>query len=421
MSTPLALTLVSLSLSAFFSGLEIAFVAANRFELELENKKGDIYYRILSFAAKKPSWFLAAMLVGNNVALVIFGMFMPDLLDPGLHFLNHAPYVLLLVQTLLSTIVILLIAEFLPKSLFSSRPMEMLRVFAIPAILFYILFLPIVAIIVGFSNLLLRVIFGEKGMEKTPSFTLLDLNKYVKEYTDTGQINENEDHEIRIFRNALDLSTNKVRDFMIPRTEIIAMDENENLEKLNELFTEHRVSKVLIYRESIDQIVGYIHSFDLFSKPQNVTSILRSIEFIPESMTAETLLKRMTQENQSIMVVLDEYGVTAGMITLEDVVEEIFGEIDDEHDVEDLSEKQIDENTFLFSGRLEIDYLNDKYALNIPSGEGYSTLGGYITHNLERIPQNDERVVLHTFDLKIIKSTDRFVQEIKLRVIREED
>jgi putative hemolysin len=421
MNTPLALSLLSLSLSAFFSGLEIAFISANRFELELENKKGDIYYRILSFAAKKPSWFIAAMLVGNNVALVVFGMFMPDLLNPSLDFLSHNPFALLLVQTLLSTAVILLIAEFLPKSLFSSRPMEMLRAFAIPAILFYTLFLPIVAIIVGFSNLFLRVLFGEKGMEKTPSFTLLDLNKYVKEYTDTGQINENEEHEIRIFRNALDLSTNKVRDFIIPRTEIIAMEENENLEKLNALFTEHRVSKILIYRETIDQIIGYIHSFDLFAKPKSVNGIVRPIEFIPESMTAETLLKRMTKDNQSIMVVLDEYGVTAGMITLEDVVEEIFGEIDDEHDVEDLSEKQIDENTYLLSGRLEVDYLNKKYGLNIPSGEGYSTLGGYITHNLERIPQNDEKILLHSFEMIIIKSNDRFVQEIKLIVLQEEN
>lgn len=421
MTTPLILVFISLALSAFFSGLEIAFVSANRFEIELETKKGNIYYRLLSFAARKPSWFIAAMLVGNNIALVVFGLFMPDILDPSLNFLLGSPFALLLVQTLISTLIILLIAEFIPKSLFSSRPMEMLRVFALPAIAFYILFLPVVALIVGFSNFFLRVFFGEKGMESTPSFTLLDVNKYVREYTDTGQIKASEEHEIRIFRNALDLSTNKVREFMVPRTEIIAMDIDEDLSRLKEIFTEHSVSKVLIFDDSIDHIVGYVHSFDLFAQPKSVKEVIRNIEFIPESMTAETLLRRMTQENQSIMVVLDEYGVTAGMITLEDVVEEIFGEIDDEHDVEDLPEKIIEENHYLLSGRLEIDYLNDKYGLGIPSSESYSTLGGFITHYLERIPKDGEHAVIQSFDIKIIKSTDKFLQEVKLKKIIDRD
>jgi putative hemolysin len=411
--SPLGFVLISLALSAFFSGMEIAFVSANRFEIELENKKGNFYYRLLSLVSRKPSWFIAAMLVGNNLALVLFGLFMPDILDPVLKWIN-APYILLLVQTIISTIVILITAEFIPKSFFSGSPMEMLRLFTIPAMLFYVLFLPVVALIVGISNFVLRVFFGERGNDPIPSFTMLDLDNYVKEYTDTGQVEKNEEHEIRIFRNALQLSKNKVRDFMVPRTEIIAMDIELNIEELRTLFIEHNVSKILIYRDSIDNIIGYVHSFELFNNPKDIKSLLRPTRFIPESMSADTVLRLMTQENRSIAVVLDEFGVTSGIVTLEDVVEELFGEIDDEHDTENLAEEQLNENSYIFSARLEIDYLNDKYALNIQTQDGFSTLGGYITHHLERIPKVGEVVEINSHRITILKGNDRFLQEVKL-------
>ncbi len=415
--TPLWLVLISLTLSAFFSGMEIAFISANRFEIELENKKGNIYYKLLSLASRKPSWFIAAMLVGNNLALVLFGLFMPDLLAPATNWIA-APYALLLAHTFLSTIVILVAAEFIPKSIFSSSPMRMLRIFALPAVLFYMLFLPLVAITVGLSNLFLRVFFGEKSSDPTPAFSMLDLNNYVKEYTDTGQIEESEEHEIRIFRNALELSTNKVRDFMVPRTEIIAMEIQGSLDELKQLFIEHNVSKILIYRETIDNIIGYVHSFEFFNEPSSVDGLLRPTRFVPESMSAETILRVMTQENRSIAVVLDEFGVTSGMVTLEDVVEELFGEIDDEHDTEELTEKQLDDDTFVFSTRLETDYINEKYNLGVPHHEAYSTLGGFITHNLERIPKTGEKVNIPPFRIHIIRATDRFLEEVKISIER---
>ncbi|MCC5917496.1 MAG: HlyC/CorC family transporter [Cryomorphaceae bacterium] len=416
--TPIGFVLISLAFSAFFSGMEIAFISANRFEIELENKKGNIYYRLLSIVSRKPSWFIAAMLVGNNLALVLFGLFFPDTLDPILGWIR-APYILLLVQTLISTIIILVVAEFVPKSFFSSRAMDMLRFFSLPAIFIYFLFFPIVALVVGFSNFILRVFFGERGNDKSPSFSMLDLNNYVKEYTDTAQAEDNEDHEIRIFRNALELSTNKVRDFMVPRTEIIAMDIEEDLEALRSLFIEHNVSKILIFRDSVDNIIGYVHSFEFFNHPENLESLLRPIRFIPESMSADAVLKIMTQENRSIAVVLDEFGVTSGMVTLEDVVEELFGEIDDEHDTEDLAEDQVDENTYIFSTRLEIDYLNETYALNLITHDGYATLGGYITHHLERIPKVGEVAVIDDNEFTIIEATDRTLVEVKLRKVEE--
>lgn len=415
--TPLGYVIASLTLSAFFSGMEIAFISANRFEIELENKKGNIYYRLLALASRKPSWFIAAMLVGNNLALVLFGLFMPEKLQPFTNWIS-APYLLLFVQTVLSTIVILVAAEFIPKSIFSSSPMRMLRIFALPAVMFYLLFLPIVAIAVGFSNVFLRIVLGEKSSDPTPVFSMLDLNNYVKEYTDTGQIEQSEEHEIRIFRNALELSTNKVRDFMVPRTEIIAMDIQGALGELKNLFIEHNVSKILIYRETIDNIIGYIHSFEFFNNPLSVDGLLRPTRFVPESMNADTLLRVMTQENRSIAVVLDEFGVTSGMVTLEDVVEELFGEIDDEHDTEDMIERQLDADTFVFSARLETDYLNDTYHLDIPHHEAYSTLGGFITHNIERIPKTGEKVEVPPFRIHILNATDRFLEEVKLSVER---
>ncbi len=414
----LILVLISLTLSAFFSGMEIAFVSANRFEIELENKKGNIYYRLLSLASRKPSWFIAAMLVGNNLALVLFGMYMPDLLHPITGWIN-ANYALLFVQTVLSTIIILVAAEFIPKSIFSSSPMRMLRIFALPAVMFYLLFLPLVALVVGLSNAFLRIFLGEKSSDPIPAFSMLDLNNFVKEYTDTGNIEASEENEIRIFRNALELSTNKVRDFMVPRTEIIAKEIGCTLEELKGEFIKHNVSKILIFRDSIDNIIGYVHSFEFFNNPSSVESLLRPTRFVPESMNAETLLRVMTQENRSIAVVLDEYGVTSGMVTLEDVVEELFGEIDDEHDTEDLVEKQIDDNSYIFSTRLEIDYLNDKYNFNLPFHETYSTLGGFITHHLERIPKSGEKTSIPPFRIQILKGNERFLQEVKLSVERD--
>ncbi|MEQ9262054.1 MAG: hemolysin family protein [Owenweeksia sp.] len=409
----------SILFSAFFSGVEIAFVSSNRFHIEIENKKGNFAYQIISFLVKNPSRFIATMLVGNNIALVLYGLFMPELLNPLLSSLENE-YLLLLLQTVLSTIIILVIAEFLPKAVFNTHSTRLLEIFALPSSVFYVIFYPVVSLMIGISNFVMRYILRAKENESQHVFDRVDLDNYIRERTDSSSNGEQEeDHEIQIFRNALEFSERKAREFMVPRTEMIAMDVTQNIRVLKDKFIESSLSKILIFKDSVDNIIGYTHSFELFKKPQNIRSILRPVSFIPESMPANEILNLLIRERRSIAVVLDEFGGTSGLVTVEDIVEELFGEIDDEHDVEELTETKLAENEYRFSARQEIDYLNEKYDLKLPESENYSTLGGLIIDHLESIPQKGEKLHVSPFVFSIEQVSNSKIEEIRLKILED--
>lgn len=398
--------------------MEIAFISSNRFHIELEQQKGTFVYRIIGYLVKNPSRFIAAMLVGNNIALVIYGWFMPEVMEPYIPISN--PYVLLLVQTILSTILVLIFAEFLPKAIFSSNATKLLEAFAVPSWLFHFLFAPIVWLMMGISNFVMRYILRTAEEEGQKAFNKVDLENYISERSEASDEQEEVDHEIQIFRNALEFSERKAREFMVPRTEIVAMDVEEDIQKLAQEFIGSSLSKILIYQGSVDNIIGYVHSFELFKKPKDIRSVLRPVSFLPESMPAHETLNLLMRERRSIAVVLDEFGGTSGLVTIEDVVEEIFGEIDDEHDVEDLLEQEVKSGEYLFSARQEIDYLNDKYNLGLPEDEAYNSLGGLIINHLESIPEKGEELRLPGFHLKMEAVSNSKIEIVRLRQVEEE-
>jgi CBS domain containing-hemolysin-like protein len=410
--------LLSLLASAFFSGIEIAYVTSNKFHIEIENKKGNFSYQVLSKLMKKPARFIAAMLVGNNIALVVYGTFMPELLDPLLGGISNE-YVLLLGQTLLSTIIILVLAEFLPKAVFNTHSTRLLEAFALPTQLFYWLFAPIVALMIWVSNFVMKYILKTDTAHTQQVFDKVDLDNYIRERTDAGTEEEDVDAEIQIFRNALDFSEIKAREFMVPRTEIEAVDVDAGLEELRARFIESNLSKILIYKNNVDNIIGYAHSFELFKLPKSIRSMLRPVSFIPESMAANEVLNLLIKERRSIAVVIDEFGGTSGLVTIEDIVEELFGEIDDEHDTEDLLEKQVHEDEWVLSARHEISYLNEKYDLQLPESENYTTLGGLILNLLESIPEKGERINLEHYLFEIKEVSNARIEEVRL--IREDN
>lgn len=407
--------IISLSIffSAFFSGIEIAFISSNRFHIELENKKGSYIYKIISFLVQNPPRFIAAMLVGNNVALVIYGLFMPEVLTPYLPIEN--PYLLLLVQTILSTFLILIFAEFLPKALFNANSNALLEFFALPSGFFYFLFYPIVSLMIGISNFVMHYIFKLEEEEGQKAFNKVDLDNYIRERTDLADEKEYVDHEIAIFRNALEFSDRKAREFMIPRIEMVAMEVDGDIEDLKDEFISSNLSKILIYKETADHVIGYVHSFELFKKPKDIQAILRPVSFLPESMPANETLNLLMKEKRSIAVVLDEFGGTAGLVTVEDVIEEIFGEIDDEHDIEENIEKEISDNEYLFSAKIEIDYLNEKYNLQLPEDDNYNSLGGLVINLLESIPDKGQEIVIENYTLKMEEVSNSRIDIIRLK------
>lgn len=407
--------ILSVLFSALFSGIEIAFVSSNRFHIEVENKKGIFSYQIISKLIKRPARFIAAMLVGNNVALVIYGLFMPVLLSPI--FPGELTIWVLLLQTFISTIIILVLAEFLPKAIFNTNPTWYLQIFAVPSAFFYYLFYPVVSFMIVISNFVLKYILKANPKEAESVFNKVDLDNYVRERTDAFTPNEDEvDTEIQIFKNALEFNEIKAREFMIPRTEVVALDASLGIEELKETFIESSLSKILIYKESVDNIIGYTHSFELFKKPKDIKSILRPVSFIPESMPANEILNLLIRERRSIAVVLDEFGGTSGLVTMEDIVEELFGEIDDEHDTEDLIEDRITDTEYRLSARQEIDYLNIKYDLKLPESENYSTLGGLVINYLESIPIQGEEFHLPPFVFIVEDVSESKINTIRLRI-----
>ncbi len=419
------IVIIMLILSGFFSGIEIAFVSSNRLKLELDKSKGHYNARIIATFASKPSKFIGTLLLGNNIALVLYGIAIAKILTPWLQKLFVSPFdtelFILLAQTIIATLLILVTAEFLPKVLFRIRPNAIINFFAVPVKIIYYILYPFVFLFIGFSEFVLKKLFRVNFEKEDYSFSAIDLGDYVKEFT-KGENDESEiSQEIQIFQNAIDFHRIKLRECMTPRTEIIAFDEGDSVEQLRQSFIETGHSKILIYRENIDTIIGYTHSYDMFKKPETITEILHSIIIVPETMLANKVLSTMLTENKSVAVVVDEFGGTSGMITMEDVIEEIFGEIEDEHDNEDLLEKQIKEDEFLFSGRLEIDYLNEKYDISIPVSDDYETLAGFIIHHYESIPLINESIKIYNFNFKIIQAEKNRIELISLKIIGTDD
>lgn len=406
----------SLIFSAFFSGIEISFISSNRLKIELDKNKGSINGKISAFFYRNEGHFIATLLLGNNIALVLFGIYFAQFLNPFIHNWGvDNNILLLLIQTILSTILVLTLAEFLPKAVFQLNPNGFLKTFAIPMYLMYwILYFP--TSIIMFISMQFLKLFNIRLDNNEKVFSKVDLEHYVQDIN--KRIKEEEDfgNEMQILQNALDFSKIKARDCLIPRTELIAISFDQEIEKLHKLFIETGISKILIYRDNIDNIIGYVHSFELFKKPKAISEVLRPISFVPAAIPGKELLEIFTKSKSNIAVVVDEYGGTAGVITIEDIIEEIFGEIEDEHDVEDWLEEKISENEYLFSGRVEIDYLNENYHFKFEESENYETLGGLIIHELESIPEIGTQIEVGPYKLVIEEVSDRKIEIVKLLI-----
>lgn len=414
------IVIITLILSAFFSGMEIAFSSSNKLKIELDRGKGVISGKILSGFSKTPSRFIGALLIGNNISLVIYGIVMVKILEPYLS--NLLPRELaseslfLIIQTIISTLLILLTAEFIPKMLFRINPNNILNFFAIPAQIIYYILYPVVFIFIGFSEFILKKFFRVKFTNENKAFSPIDLDNYLKESSHNIKPEKEVNQEIQMFQNVIDFGKIKLRECLIPRTEIIAVDENDHIDVAKQLFIDHGLSKILVYRESIDNIIGYIHSYDMFQNPQNISSILKPIIIVPETMLANDVLGMFIKQSRSIALVVDEFGGTSGMVTMEDIIEEIFGEITDEHDVEDLIEKQINEKEYILSARLEIDYLNEKYDLGLPESEDYETLAGLIIHYHKSIPSQSDEIIIKNFIFRILQASKMKIEKISLKI-----
>jgi CBS domain containing-hemolysin-like protein len=411
---------ISLAFSAFFSGVEIAYISANKLRIELESKQGLISSKILStFFLSAPSRFIGTMLVGNNTSLVIYGITMAGILEPPLQFYFKSEISVLTAQTIISTLVILITAEFLPKALFRINPNRILKVFAIPILLLYILLYPIVILTTGISTFILQKIFRVKLEEGKQAFDRIDLDNYIREVTSLDEDKDARDHEIQIFQNALDFPSMKVRDSMIPRPEIEALEVNSMIDELRQKFIETGLSKILIYKDNVDEIIGYVHSYEMFKRPENIRSVLLPVLIIPETMASQEAMTLFIQEHKSIAVVVDEFGGTAGILTIEDVMEEIFGEIEDEHDTEELEETKISDHEYIFAGRLDIEYLNDEYKLNFPVSEDYDTLAGLIITHSGNIPEKGEEIRIDNFLFNILEVGETRIEKVKLHLLNE--
>ncbi|MBB1546686.1 MAG: HlyC/CorC family transporter [Capnocytophaga sp.] len=412
----IVIILTTLVLSAFFSGFEIAYVSSNKVHIEILKKQEGLIANILTRLTYRPSKLLATMLVGNNVALVVYGFEMGKvmtlLLPP--FFQN------VLWHTIISTLIILITADFMPKVFFQIYANQLLKLFAIPAYFFYLLFYPFSSFIIWISDFVLRVFFKTKGDYVPLSFTKVELVDYISEQMGNAPKKEEVDAEVQMFQNALEFSGVKAREIMIPRTEIVAVDLNETIENLIATFVSSGFSKILIYNENTDDIVGYVHSFDMFKKPKTIKEVLIPIVTIPETIQINEVLNLLMRKRKSMAVVLDEYGGTSGIVTLEDIVEELFGEIEDEHDKDKFIEEKISDDEYLFSARLEVDYINETYHLNLPESEEYETLSGLIVLHTEEIPTQGETISLPPFVFSIEACSQTRIETVRI-FIKESD
>tara|TARA_B110000908_G_C10189852_1_gene419934 strand:+ start:31 stop:1299 length:1269 start_codon:yes stop_codon:yes gene_type:complete len=421
MTSQLVVIVISIFFSAFFSGMEIAFISSNKIYLEIEKKQLGVFSFLLKKITKKPSKFIATMLLGNNVALVIYGIYsgqlILDLLFPYLNPLESLEFLYIFYQTLISTLVILITAEFLPKVLFQIYANNLLKFLSLPAYFFYVVLTPITFILNFISDSVLGNYFKTKKDEMRVVFTKDELGDYINEELGNESIDNNIDSEIQIFQNALEFSKVRAREVMVPRTEIISVDRYIKPNELNKIFIQTGLSKILIHRENIDNIVGYVSLMDIFKEYKNFKSIIKPVEYIPESMFINDILNLLTKKRKNIALVIDEYGGTSGIITKEDIIEELFGEIEDEHDSPNFLENKLKENLFLFSARLEVGYLNDQYKLDIPVSDQYETLGGFIVHRNQDIPLIKEVLKIDQFEFKIKEVSNTKIETVELKVL----
>ena len=429
MSSATLIIVLSLLFSAFFSGMEIAFVSSNKIHIEIEKKQGGFLSLLLTKITAKPSKFIATMLIGNNIALVVYGLYMGDVLVAW--FTEHLPtdstllYYLfnelsLLTQTVISTLVILITAEILPKVFFQIYANSLLKLLALPAYIFYFLFSVFSSFVIWISDFVLKTFFKTKGDEVQLAFTKVELGNYISEQMESVEADDEVDSEIIIFQNALEFSDIKAREAMVPRTELTAIEIHDTIQNLSTLFTQTGHSKIVVYKNTIDDILGYVHAFDLFKNPKTIKSMLMPVEFVPETMLAKDILNVLSKKHKSLAVVLDEYGGTSGILTVEDIVEELFGEIEDEHDSVALIEEQIDEQSFLFSARLEVDHLNESYKLQLPEHENYETLGGLIVHHTQEIPEQNQHIKIDNFLFTIEEVSNTKIELIALKIQAED-
>ena len=412
--------ILCLILSAFFSGMEIAFVSSNKIYLEIEKKQDDFISKILTKLTQKPSKFIATMLVGNNIAMVVYGFFMGDLLMHWFVTLgfNFTDFSNLLLQTTISTLIVLMTSEFLPKVFFQIYANSFIKFFALPAYFFYKLFYYISSFLIWISDYVLRKFFKTEGDQINLSFSKVELGNYISEQMNAVQDHETVDSEIQIFQNALEFSGVKAREIMTPRTELVAVDLYSSIVDLRELFIETGYSKILVYTNTLDDIVGYVHSFELFKKPRSIKSIMIPVEFVPETIFIKDTMNLLTKKRKSIAVILDEYGGTSGIVTIEDIVEELFGEIEDEHDLDGaLIETKVGESTYLFSTRLDVEYLNETYKFEIPENDSYETLGGFIVDFTKEIPQKETQITIGNFQFVIEEATNKKIELVKMTVL----
>lgn len=417
MDYSIIIILTMLLLSAFFSGMEIAYVSSNKIHIEIEKKQNNFLAGVLKKITKRPSKFIATMLVGNNIAVVIYGFFMGDLL---MEYIPIAGFSGLLIQTVISTIVILMTAEFLPKVFFQIYANHLVKVFAVPAYFFYVIFSLISEFIIWISDLVLKHVFKSKGDTVQLTFSKLELGNYISEQMEIAEAKEEMDSEIQIFQNALDFSEVKSREAMIPRTEVVAVDIDTTPKELAKIFSETGLSKILVYNESIDDILGYVHSFELFKKPSTLKKILMPVVFVPETMLIKDVLGILSKKRKSIAVVIDEYGGTSGIITVEDIIEELFGDIEDEHDSIALTEEELGQGHYKFSARLEVDYLNETFKLDLEESENYETLGGLIVNHTEEIPEKGETVEIEGYIFTILEVSNTKIELVEVKRISED-
>ena len=410
------IAIFTLLFSAFFSGVEIAFISANKLKLELDKNSGKFPANIITYFSKNESDFITTMLVGNNIALVVYGIVMTQILTPQIADYLHSDVALLLVQTIITTLIVLVTAEFFPKVIFRIYPNQILRLFSIPIWLFFVLFRPVALLMLYLAKVVLKYILGQKIEEGKQVFGKTDLDEYLSNVKSAEGLEESR-VEVEMLQNVLDLTDKKLRECMIPRTEIVAMDILSPINEIKDKFIATKLSKLLIYKGNIDKVIGYVHSSDLFRNPKNVRSVLLPIPFVPESMSAMQLLNQFIESNKGIALVVDEFGGTSGMLTIEDVTEEIVGEIVDEHDMEEITDKQLSKNQYQLFARLDIEVVNKKYGLDLPESDEYETIAGLILHHLAEIPKQDDVIELEEFQFTIIKVNDTAIQEVRLEAV----
>lgn len=419
MSVEITVLLISLLLSAFFSGMEIAFVSSNKIRLEIQKTQNKGYSVLLKSLTKSPSRFIVSMLVGNNIALVVYGIFAGELIVQQI-FSDYAsfsslPLHIIFYQTLISTAVILITAEFLPKVFFQIYANRFLSVFALPAFVFYQMMKPVSWAILRFSDSVLLRFFNVPKQEESIAFSKVELGDFISEHIETaGQ--DDRDAELQLFHNALSFTNLKAREVMVPRAEMVAVDRYEKPAELVNMFSSTGFSKILIYAQSMDNIIGYVHAFDMFRKPKSLHPIIMAVEWIPETMRIQDVFNLLVKKRRSIAVVLDEYGGTAGMLTLEDIIEELFGEIEDEHDTVTNVAIAHDDGSYTFSARLEIDEINANFDLKLPLSESYETLGGLIVHHTADIPHEGEQVAIEGFTFEMLEASSTKVDLVRVYV-----